>query len=157
MATKKTTKKVTRPRAKKVEVPVESTVIDGEVIGKDEFEEIPVKNDTVCVCSNWVTDHIFEVLDNSGNIVRVRVNGNGHHLRGQTSGILPIGAYGITTNVPVEVWEQIKTRYKDDPRIKQGLIFATEHNKARKEASERKDLRNGLEPIDPKATRTKEG
>ena len=162
MATKKTTKaapkKAAKPRAKKViekPVEIENTVVDGEVLGKGDFEEIPVKNDTVCVCSNWPLDHIFKVIDNSGNEVRIRINGNGHHLRGELSGILPIGAYGITANVPAEAWEQIKMRYKDDPRIKNGLIFATTPNKARREAAERKDLRNGLEPIDTKGTKTR--
>ena len=160
MATKKTTtpKKPRARKAKPVETEnmVENTVVDGEVIGEGNFESEPVKNDTVCVCSNWPLDHIFEVVDNRGNIQRIRINGNGTGLRGKPSGVLAVGAYGITTNVPVEAWEQIKVRYQDDNRIKSGLIFATTPNKARKESAERKDLRNGFEPIDPTATKTKE-
>ena len=84
-----------------------------------------------------------------GKDVRILIKGNATNLRGKASGILPIGAYGITANVPAEAWEQIKNNYRDDARIKNGLIFARTPSKARKEAKERKDLRNGFEPIDP--------
>lgn len=145
---KKTTKKVEKP----VEEPkVDEALVDGDVIDTSEpLEEI--KNDTVMVCSNFPRDIIFVVKDNAGKDVRIRIKGNATNLRGKPSGILPIGAYGITANVPAEAWEQIKNNYRDDARIKQGLIFASTPSKARKEAKERKDLRNGFEPIDPEKT-----
>jgi len=155
MAEKKRTtrrKKVAEP--KKVVEPVAEPLMDGDVIDTTEsFEE--VKNNTVVICSNFPRDIKFTVLDNHGNEQAIRIIGNSANLRGKASGILPIGAYGITTNVPAEAWEQIKVRYQDDPRIKQGLIFASTPSKARKEAKERKDLRNGFEPIDPKQTKVK--
>ena len=142
-----------RTRKKKVE-PVVEPLADGDVIDTSEAVE-EVKNDTVVVCSNFPRDIIYVVLDNSGKEVRIRIKGNSANLRGKAAGILPIGAYGITANVPAGAWEQIKQRYCDDVRIKQGLIFASTPNKARKEAKERKDLRNGFEPIDPNKTRVK--
>ena len=146
---------VKRGRKKKVEIePVNEPLESGDVIDTTEtFEE--VKNDTVVVCSNFPRDIIYVVKDNSGHDVEIRIKGNSANLRGKGSGILPIGAYGITANVPAGAWEQIKQKYCDDARIKQGLIFASTPNKARKEAKERKDLRNGFEPIDPKQTKVK--
>ena len=161
MAEKKTRKRTRKTTEKVAEVNVEqkepiTTVLDGEVIGAKDYDSEPVKNDTVVVCSNWPMNHVFEVLDNRGMVQKIVIKGNGTHLKGLASGILAVGAYGITTNVPKEAWEQIKVRYQDDPRIKNGLIFASTHSKARKEAAERSELRNGLEPIDPKETnRTK--
>lgn len=152
MAERKTRKRTKKVVAEPINEEPITTVLDGEVIGAKDYDSEPVKNDTVVVCSNWPVNHVFEVPDNRGNMQRIVIKGNGTHLRGLPSGILSIGAYGITTNVPKEAWEQILVRYQDDPRIKQGLIFASTHAKARKEAAERSDLRNGLEPIDPQKT-----
>ena len=146
---------VKRGRKKKVEIePVNEPLESGDVIDTTEIIE-EAKNDTVVVCSNFPRDIIYVVKDNSGHDVEIRIKGNSANLRGKGSGILPIGAYGITANVPAGAWEQIKQKYCDDARIKQGLIFASTPNKARKEAKERKDLRNGFEPIDPKQTKVK--
>ena len=127
-AVKKSTKK-----AEKVVTEFES----GDVILADEVEEV-VKNDTVTVCSNFPRDVVFTAKDNAGKTVDILIRGNGGFLRGKGAGVLPVGAYGITTNVPKEAWEQISTIYKDDARFKQGLIFATTANKARSEAKERR-------------------
>lgn len=144
-AVKKSTKK-----AEKVVTEFES----GEVILADEVEEV-VKNDTVTVCSNFPRDVVFTAKDNAGKTVDILIRGNGGFLRGKGAGVLPVGAYGITTNVPKEAWEQISTIYKDDARFKQGLIFATTANKARSEAKERKALRNGFEPIEARDVKVK--
>ncbi len=146
---------VKRGRKKKVEIePVNEPLESGDVIDTTETIE-EVKNDTVVVCSNFPRDIIYVVKDNAGHDVEIRIKGNSANLRGKGSGILPVGAYGITANVPAGAWEQIKQRYCDDVRIKQGLIFASTPNKARKEAKERKDLRNVFEPIDPLKTKVK--
>ena len=153
MATKKTTttKKTTPKKAVKRAVKKAEEVVTefetGDVILADEVEEV-VKNDTVTVCSNYPRDIIFEAKDNKGNTVEILIRGNSANLRGKGAGVLPIGAYGITTNVPKEAWEQIEAIWKDDERFKKGLIFATTANKARAEAKERKKLRNGFEPIE---------
>ena len=141
------TKKRTKP-AKKSEFET------GEVILADELDEVE-KNDTVTVCSNFPRDIVFEVKDRTGRTVEILIKGNSGHLRGKAAGVLPLGAYGITMNVPKEAWEQIASIYKEDARIKKGLIFATKASNARAEAKERKALRNGYEPIDEKQTKVK--
>ncbi|MBO5604136.1 MAG: hypothetical protein J5915_02015 [Acidaminococcaceae bacterium] len=171
MATKKTTDKrtatkktVTKPVEELKEQPVVTalpdkdaeTVVDGEVIGADVLEEVQEKNDTVVVASNWPRNIIFEVMDDTGHMRSVLIRGNGTHLKGLPSGILSVGAYGVTTNVPKELWEKIAAQHKDDPRFKDGLIFASTQKKVRREATERKDLRNGFEPVDTSKKRDTE-
>ena len=146
------TKKRTRKPVKKTTAKAEFET--GEVILADELEEVE-KNDTVTVCSNFPRDIVYEVKDRAGRTVEILIKGNSGHLRGKAAGVLPLGAYGITMNVPKEAWEQISSIYKEDARIKKGLIFATTANKARAEAKERKALRNGYEPIDEKQTKVK--
>ena len=147
--TKKPAKKpATKTTAKKAEFET------GEVILADEMDELE-KNDTVTVCSNFPRDITFEVKDRAGRTVEILIKGNSGHLRGKAAGVLPMGAYGITMNVPKEAWEQIVSVFKDDARFKQGLIFATKASNARAEAKERKALRNGYEPIDEKQTKVK--
>lgn len=146
------TKKRTRKPAKKTTAKAEFET--GEVILVDELDE-PEKNDTVTVCSNFPRDITFEVKDRAGRTVEILIKGNSGHLRGKAAGVLPLGAYGITMNVPKEAWEQISSIYKEDARIKRGLIFATKAANARAEAKERKALRNGYEPIDEKQTKVK--
>lgn len=157
---KKTTTKKRTVKKKTVKTVAEEKPIlknsfeTGDVIRADEVDE-PEQNDTVTVCSNFPRDIKFRVLDNRGQEQTILIKGNSSNLRGLGSGILPIGAYGITANVPRQAWEQITTVFKDDARFKNGLIFATSPRNARGEAKERKDLRNGYEPIDAKATKTK--
>ena len=149
---------VKRTRKKKAEeVIVETEALEtGDVIDTEEVVE-PIKNDTVTVCANIPRDCIFEAVDNRGKVQRIRIKGNSAKLRGEPSGTLSKGgAFGITMNVPAEAWKQIERNFADDPRFKNGLIFATTANKARKEAVERKALRNGYEPIDPNRAKTQE-
>lgn len=147
-AKKPAKKPATKTTAKKAEFET------GEVILADELDELE-RNDTVTVCSNFPRDITFEVKDRAGRTVEILIKGNSGHLRGKAAGVLPLGAYGITMNVPKEAWEQIVSVYKDDARFKQGLIFATKASNARAEAKERKALRNGYEPVDEKQTKVK--
>ena len=146
------TKKRTKPAKKTTDKTSEFET--GEVILADELDEVD-KNDTVTVCSNFPRDIVFEVKDRAGRTVEFLIKENSGHLRGKAAGVLPLGAYGITMNVPKEAWEQIASIYKEDARIKKGLIFATKASNARAEAKERKALRNGYEPIDEKQTKVK--
>ena len=148
-ATKKRTvrKKTVKTVAKEVPI-LKNELETGDVIRAEDFD-VPEQNDTVTVCSNFPRDIKFKVIDNRGQEQTILIKGNASNLRGLGAGILPIGAYGITTNVPRGAWEQIATVFKDDARFKNGLIFATEQKYARCEAKERKGLRNGYEPIDP--------
>lgn len=147
-AKKPAKKPATKTTAKKAEFET------GEVILADELDELE-RNDTVTVCSNFPRDITFEVKDRAGRTVEILIKGNSGHLRGKAAGVLPLGAYGITMNVPKEAWEQIVSLYKDDARFKNGLIFATKASNARAEAKERKALRNGYEPVDEKQTKVK--
>lgn len=147
-AKKPAKKPATKTTAKKAEFET------GEVILADELDELE-RNDTVTVCSNFPRDITFEVKDRAGRTVEILIKGNSGHLRGKAAGVLPLGAYGITMNVPKEAWEQIVSVYKDDARFKHGLIFATKASNARAEAKERKALRNGYEPVDEKQTKVK--
>lgn len=147
-AKKPAKKPATKTTAKKAEFET------GEVILADELDELE-RNDTVTVCSNFPRDITFEVKDRAGRTVEILIKGNSGHLRGKAAGVLPLGAYGITMNVPKEAWEQIVSVYKDDARFKNGLIFATKASNARAEAKERKALRNGYEPVDEKQTKVK--
>ena len=145
---------VTKKRATRKKAVKTTEFTTGDVIMPDEVDE-PVKNDTVTVCSNFPRDVIFVAKDRMGKDVEILIRGNSGNLRGKAAGVLPLGAYGITMNVPKEAWEQIATIYKDDARFKNGLIFATTANKARSEAKERKTLRNGFEPIEAKDVKVK--
>lgn len=113
---KRTRKPVKKTTAKKAEFET------GEVILADELDELE-KNDTVTVCSNFPRDIVYEVKDRAGRTVEILIKGNSGHLRGKAAGVLPLGAYGITMNVPKEAWEQISSIYKEDARIKKGLIL----------------------------------
>lgn len=150
-------KKPAEQAAEEIKVEQAADLQSGDVVGADD-ELLEEKNDTVCVCANVPHDIKFSVPDNSGRMQTITIKGNGNHLKGldRGIGILPIGAYGITTNVPAEAWDYIKTAYCDNRAIRNGLIFAVEASKARAAAKERKDLRNGLEPIEPKKARNTE-
>ena len=152
MAVKKTTTKAAAKKTTKK--PVKKAEFDtGDVILAE--ETVAEKNDTVTVCSNFPRDIIFEVKDNAGNMVEILIKGNSGNLRGKAAGVLPLGAYGVTVNVPRGAWEQIASVFKEDARFKNGLIFATKAANARAEAKERKALRNGYEPIEEKETKVR--
>lgn len=117
----------------------------------DKAESKTVINDIVLVASNFPHPQNFNVTDKSGNSVDVVINGNAEFLRNKGNAEpLPVGSYGLT-KVKTELWEAVKKQYAEHPHIKNGLVFATKYNndvEATKETAERKDVRNGLEPID---------
>jgi hypothetical protein len=98
------------------------------------------------------------VLDKYGVEQVVEIAGNATGLRGLEKGILPAaGAYGLTPNVPAELWEAVKAKYQHMAIFRNGLIFAVGDNRsAKSEAKNRASLRNGAEPIEPKQTNTSE-
>ena len=84
-----------------------------------------------------------------GTIERIILRGNNTHLRGKEKGINPVGAYGVTPNVPRAAWEWFCKNYPEFWLIKEHLLFcATKDDKYSVEAEtdERKALRNGFEP-----------
>lgn len=105
----------------------------------------PASN-TVVVALNWPLGISFSLSKER----RVKLNGNAEGLRGKDKGQLPVGAFGLTV-IPREDWEEIKAKYGGMRLFRSGLIFVAESkSNAEAEAEEKKDMRHGLEPIDPK-------
>lgn len=106
---------------------------------------------TVCVALNRPLGIVFKV-----NGKEIEINGNAVSLKGKDLGVLPVGAYGLTT-IDKKDWEAIQKEYGKMKIFQAGLIFATGKSyDSQVEAENREDLRNGLEPVDTKKTRTKE-
>lgn len=81
---------------------------------------------------------------------RVRLNGNAEGLRGKDKGQLPTGAFGLTV-ISRDDWNEIKAKYGTMRLFRSGLIFVSDSKAdAEAEAEEKKEMRHGLEPIDPK-------
>ena len=133
-----------------VEAPVEEVEAANVII-----DEAPA---TVTVGLNHPVGLKFRVLDKYGVEQVVEIAGNATGLRGLEKGILPAaGAYGLTPNVPAELWEAVKAKYQHMAIFRNGLIFAVGDNRsAKSEAKNRASLRNGAEPIEPKQTTTSE-
>lgn len=130
---------------------IQEEVKTGDVVGiEPETPAVEVANDTVTICSNYPRDLKYMVPDRNGHMVAITIKGNASHLVGKASGILPVGAYGITTGVPKEAWEWIVAHRPDDKLIKNGLVFAAATKTAKAAAKERSGLRNGYEPLDMK-------
>lgn len=106
-------------------------------------------SDTVTLCLNYPQDLELAIPTSKGTIERIILNGNNTHLRGKEKGINPVGAYGVTPNVPRAAWEWFCKNYPEFWLIKEHLLFcATKDDKYSVEAEtdERKALRNGFEP-----------
>lgn len=70
-------------------------------------------------------------------------------LRGVNSARV-IGGFGITEGVPKEFFDEWMRQHKDHPAVKQGLIFAHAQPRSVEDmAIERKELKTGLEGLDP--------
>lgn len=105
----------------------------------------------VVVCLNSAHSIVFEI---DGR--KIKINGSNEHLRKQKEGILAVGKFGESL-IDKQDWEQIKKIYGRMEIFKSGLIYAQDnHASARDVAKEREKLRNGLEPVDPKTTTSKE-
>lgn len=114
--------------------------------------EVVTSRDTVVVALNRPYGLSFR-MPNGRKVV---IKGNGESLIGKEKGVLPIGAYGLTT-IAADDWDYIMKHHSSMPIFKNGLCFATKRKAdALDEAENRDDLRNGLEPIDPEKTATKE-
>ena len=106
-------------------------------------------SDTVTLCLNYPQDLELAIPTSKGTIERIILRGNNTHLRGKEKGINPVGAYGVTPNVPRAAWEWFRQNYPEFWLIKEHLLFcATKDDKYSVEAEtdERKALRNGFEP-----------
>lgn len=106
-------------------------------------------SDTVTLCLNYPQDLELAIPTSKGTIERIILRGNNTHLRGKEKGINPVGAYGVTPNVPRAAWKWFCKNYPEFWLIKEHLLFcATKDDKYSVEAEtdERKALRNGFEP-----------
>ena len=109
-------------------------------------------DNTVCVALNRPYGLYFRMPDGR----KVELNGNGCSLIGKDKGILPVGTYGLTI-IKAEDWEYILKTYGGMRLFRNGLCFATDNREdTQEEAKDRNDLRNGLEPVNPERTQTKE-
>lgn len=105
---------------------------------------------TVMVALNRTAGILFNVPGNR----QVLINGNAAHLRGKEKGVLPVGAFGLT-EISSDDWAYIKKTYSGMEIFKNGLIFAHgSKGDSLAEADEKKDTRNGLEPVDVETTNT---
>lgn len=105
---------------------------------------------TVVVALNRPTGINFSMPDGR----KVLINGNAADLRGEEKGVLPVGAFGLTT-IDRDDWEYIKKTYGRMEVFENGLLFAAERKAdALDEAEEKAELRHGLEPINPETANT---
>lgn len=106
---------------------------------------------TVVVALNRVQGLDFPMPD--GRVVSIA--GNAQYLRGKDTGVLPVGAFGLT-EIREDDWLYIEKMWGESPMFKNGLIFASSKGEkdAKAEAQNREDLRNGLEPVDTEKTAT---
>lgn len=98
---------------------------------------------TVVVCFNSFHDRIFRLT-----------NGRTVTLHGVKASSLvgvdgrPLASQYGRTNLPVEVWEELKKMYGRLRIFERGLIFEErDEASAADAAADRADLRNGLEPV----------
>ena len=106
-------------------------------------------SDTVTLCLNYPQDLELAIPTSKGTIERIILNGNNTHLRGKEKGINPVGAYGVTPNVPRAAWEWFCENYPEFWLIKEHLLFCAtkdDNYSVKAETDERKALRNGFEP-----------
>ena len=81
------------------------------------------------------------------NGVKIRGAGKEFTLRGANQANV-IGGYGITEDVPVEIWEDYAKAHAKSPAIVNELIFAQKDARsARDAANERKAQKTGFEKI----------
>lgn len=106
---------------------------------------------TVTVAFNRATGIRFPMPDGR----TVLINGNAADLRGREKGVLPVGAFGLTT-IAADDWDYITRTWGRMEIFENGLIFAAERRAdAADEAAEKAELRHGLEPADPEKTPTR--
>lgn len=68
-----------------------------------------------------------------------------------------IGGFGITEDVPAEVWDEYAKAHARSPAILNGLLFAVGDKKSAEDAAkERQNVKTGLEQIKPEDAGVKE-
>lgn len=68
-----------------------------------------------------------------------------------------VGGYGLTEDVPADVWDEYAKAHAKSPAILNGLLFAVGDMKSAKDAAtERQNEKTGLEQIKPEDAGVKE-
>lgn len=76
-------------------------------------------------------------------------------LAGTNDSIL-INGFGITRDVPADLWEVFAKTFAEQPMIRNGVVFAVTDEKSASDASkERSGQKTGMEQLDPKKQTTK--
>lgn len=85
----------------------------------------------------------------------IRGAGKQFRLNGSRSSLI-VGGFGLTEDVPAEIWDEFEKVNKQGNIIKNGVVFAVgDKESAKSAATERKAVKTGLEQLDPKKTDTK--
>lgn len=73
-----------------------------------------------------------------------------------TNDSLLINGFGITRDVPADLWEGFAKTFAEQPMIRNGVVFAVTDEASAKDASqERSGQKTGMEQLDPKKQTTK--
>lgn len=94
------------------------------------------------------------VIEGAGQ--RIKLNGApvSHLVTGDGKNI--VHGFGLTENVPVEVWDEFAKNHADAAFIKNGLVFATsDERSAKASAKEKEKQKTGTEQLDQKKQATK--
>lgn len=85
----------------------------------------------------------------------IRGAGKQVRLNGTRSQVI-IGGFGITRDVPADVWEDFEKVHAQSNVIKNGVVFAVADDASAKSASEeRSKVKTGFERLSEKDTKTK--
>jgi hypothetical protein len=80
---------------------------------------------------------------------RIVVNGNAHP-QNKSPMCQIVAGYALTPGVSKELWDLWRKQNESSLLVKNGLIFAHENSRnTEAEAAEKKDIRSGLERLDP--------
>lgn len=98
---------------------------------------------------------ILELVDNSGQIQKVTLNGAAKSSLFRSEMGMMSGLYGVTS-VPADFWQAWSKQNKDYPPLKYGEVFAqNSENALNKQAKEQEKQLTGLEGVDSKTTSVK--
>lgn len=110
--------------------------------------------DTVTVACKLPNGLILHTHPDGGAKVELKLKGNRH--RTDAAGVPIIthevaSGYGLTKNVPRELWERMQAESADTPPFKAGLVFALNDDASTKAMAQEVtgDFKSGLEPLDP--------
>ena len=118
--------------------------------------------ETVTVACKIPNGMILHHQPEGGAKLTIKLNGNRNPIHPKTGRELRkfevageaasgIGGYGLTPNVPKDLWDKIYAESKDTPPFANGLIFALGDTASARDCAKElsPDMHSGLDPIDP--------